>query len=47
MPLEDVIGNNKKIGAVEGGTKDSNMKTVSLDDDLIRTARDIGICLGD
>ena len=37
----------KKIGAVEGGTKDSNMKTIEMDDDLIKTARDIGICLGD
>ena len=47
VPLEDVVGNNKVIGAVEGGTEDSNMKTVKLDDDLIKTARDIGICLGD
>ena len=47
VSLEDVVGNNKIIGAVEGGTKDSNMKTIEMDDDLIRTARDIGICLGD
>ena len=47
VPLEDVVGNNKVIGAVEGGTEDSNMKTVKLDDDLVTTARDIGICLGD
>ena len=47
VSLEDVVGNNKEIGAVEGGTEDSNMKTVKLDDDLIKTARDIGICLGD
>ena len=47
VPLEDVVGNNKKIGAVEGGTKDSNMKTVTMDDDLIKTARAIGLCLGD
>jgi len=47
VSLEDVVGNNKKIGAVEGGTEDSNMKIVTMDDDLIKTARDIGICLGD
>ena len=46
VSLEDVVGNNKKIGAVEGGTKDSNMKVVGLDDDLIKTARNLGICLG-
>ena len=47
VSLEDVVGNNKVIGAVEGGTAESNMKTVKLDDDLVKTARDIGICLGD
>ena len=47
VSLEDVVGNNKVIGAVEGGTEDSNMKTITMDDDLIKTARDIGICLGD
>ena len=47
VSLEDVVGNNKEIGAVEGGTKESNMKTVKMDDDLIKTARNIGICLGD
>ena len=47
VSLEDVVGNNKKIGAVEGGTEDSNMKLERLDDDLVKTARDIGICLGD
>ena len=47
VSLEEVVGNNKKIGAVEGGSKYSNMKTIEMDDDLIRTARDIGICLGD
>lgn len=47
VSLEDVVGNNKVIGAVEGGTKDSNMKVVTMEDDLIKTARDIGICLGD
>ena len=47
VPLEDVVGNNKEIGAAQGGTKESNMKVVKMDDDLIKTARDIGICLGD
>ena len=47
VSLEDVVGKNKEIGAVEGGTEDSNMKIVKMDDDLIKTARDIGICLGD
>ena len=47
VSLEDVVGNNKKIGAVEGGTKESNMKVITMDDDLVKTARDIGISLGD
>ena len=47
VSLEDVVGNNKEIGAVEGGTEDSNMRVVTMDDDLIKTARNIGICLGD
>ena len=47
VSLEDVVGDNKEIGAVEGGTEDSNMKVVKMDDDLIKTARNIGICLGD
>lgn len=47
VPLEDVVGNNKEIGAVEGGTKESNMKVITMDDDLIKTARNVGICLGD
>ncbi len=47
VPLEEVIGNNKEIGAVQGGTVDSNVRLVTLDHELVRTARDIGICLGD
>ena len=47
VPLEDVVGKNKEIGAVEGGTEDSNMKIVTMDDDLVKTARAIGLCLGD
>ena len=45
--LEDVVGNNKEMGAVSGNTKESNLRKVSMDDDLVKTARDIGICLGD
>ncbi len=47
VDLEDVVGNNKKLGAVEGGTKDSNVRVVTMDHPLVRTARNIGICLGD
>ena len=47
VSLEEVVGKNKEIGAVEGGTEDSNMKVVTMDDDLVKTARDVGICLGD
>ena len=45
--LEDVVGNNKEIGAVSGNTPESNLRKVTMDDDLVKTARDIGICLGD
>ena len=37
ISLEDVVGNNKKIGAVEGGTKDSNVRLVTMDDELVKT----------
>ena len=47
VSLEDVVGNNTKIGAVSGNTAESNLRKVTLDDDLVKTARDIGICLGD
>ena len=47
VPLEDVVGNNKEIGAVQGGTKESNVRKVTMDHDLVKTARNIGICLGD
>lgn len=46
VPLEDVVGENKKIGAVEGGTKESNVRLVTKDSELLKTAKDIGICLG-
>jgi len=45
--LEDVVGANKEIGAASGNTATSNLRKISLDDDMIRTARDIGLCLGD
>lgn len=47
VDLEDVVGNNKKIGAVQGGTKESNVRIVTMDHDLVKTARNIGINLGD
>ena len=47
VPLEDVVGNNKKIGAVSGNTPESNLRKVQMDDELVKTARSIGINLGD
>ena len=47
VPLEDVVGNNTKIGAVSGNTPESNLRKVTMDDELVKTARDVGICLGD
>lgn len=47
IDLEEVIGNNKVIGAVQGGTAESNVRLVTLDHELVKTARSIGICLGD
>lgn len=45
--LEDVVGGNTKIGAVSGNTEESNLRKVTMEDDLVKTARDIGINLGD
>ena len=45
--LEEVVGNNKEMGAVSGNTPESNLRKVTMNDDLVKTARDIGICLGD
>ena len=45
--LEEVVGENKVIGAASGNTKESNIRTIQMDDDLITTARQVGICLGD
>ena len=47
VPLEDVVGSNKEIGAVQGGSDQGNIKRITMDDELVKTARDIGICLGD
>ena len=47
VSLEDVVGNNKKIGAVSGNTVESNIRKVNMEHDLVKTARNIGICLGD
>ena len=47
VSLEDVVGNNKTVGAASGNTEDSNIRKVTMDNDLVITARNIGICLGD
>ena len=47
VPLEEVVGNNTVIGAVSGNTPESNLRKVTMDDDLVKTARNIGINLGD
>ena len=47
VPLEDVVGNNKEIGAKSGGTEKTSIKRVPMDDDLIKVARNLEICLGD
>ena len=47
VSLEDVVGNNKVIGAASGNTEESNLRKITMDDDMILTARDIGINLGD
>ena len=47
VSLEDVVGNNTKIGAVSGNTVESNLRKIKMEDDLVKTARNIGINLGD
>ena len=47
VSLEDVVGENKEIGAVQGGTSVSNVKLVTEDAELLKIARNIGISLGD
>ena len=47
VSLEDVVGNNKQIGAVSGNTAESNIRKVSKEHDLFKTAVDIGISFGE
>lgn len=47
VSLEDVVGRNTKIGAASGNTEESNLRKIEMDDDLVTTARNIGINLGD
>ena len=47
VSLEEVVGNNTKIGAVSGNTQESNLRKVTMEDDLVKTARNVGINLGD
>ena len=47
VELEDVVGNNKQIGAVSGNTEESNIRKVTMEHDLVKTAKNIGIYLGE
>jgi len=54
LAIEGKFGNlvvikngNKQIGAVSGNTAESNQRKVTMDDDLVKTARSVGINLGD
>lgn len=47
VSLEDVVGNNKQIGAVSGNTAESNIRKVSREHDLFKTAKNIGISFGE
>jgi len=47
VSLEEVIGDNKEIGARSGGTESTSIRTVPMDDDLIKVARNLDLCLGD
>ena len=47
VSLEDVVGNNKQIGAVSGNTSESNIRKVTKDHELYKTALDIGISFGE
>lgn len=46
VPLEDVVGNNKEIGAISGNTAETNIKRVPIDCELIKTAQLIDISFG-
>lgn len=47
VSLEQVVGRNTVVGAASGNTAESNIRKIQMDDRLIRTARNIRICLGD
>ena len=47
VSLESVVGRNTQIGAPSGNTAESNIRRVEMNDRLIKTARNIGISLGD
>ena len=47
VTLEEVVGNNKVVGAASGNTKESNIRKIQMEDDLIKVARSLGMCLGD
>lgn len=42
ISLEEVVGDHAEVGAVS-----SNVRTVNMDHDMVKTARDIGISFGD
>ena len=41
--LEEVVGNNKEIGAASGNTANSNIRKITMDDPLIKTAQSISL----
>ena len=47
VSLEEVVGNNKVVGAASGNTKESNIRKIKMDDELVKLARELGMCLGD
>ena len=47
VSLEDVVGNNKEIGAPSKNNAISNLKKVKLDDELLKTAICLDIEMGD
>ena len=47
VSLEHVVGRNTVVGAASGNTAESNIRRIEMDDRLIKTARNIRICLGD
>ena len=47
VSLEDVVGNNKEIGAASGNTSVSNIRKIERDNELVKVAKSIGIELGE